>query len=196
MLNEDENRYLEKWTTVQRSLQFQRHIIIGCGGLMAILCLVILFSGNGKPLVVEKKDSVFIPLILKNESISPTKESVAELVSEFVRLRYEWSSFNPEQIIKSLEPVTTEGLRSKLLQEFGKKTQENKAGATIEEVVARIRPDVSEKAVLATFDRILRVNGVPIAVPTEVSLSLVEGPKTAVNPIGLYINGVIEHDSQ
>lgn len=161
-----------------------------------MLCIAVLFSNNGTPLVVERKDSVFIPLAVQSESISATKESVAELVSLFVSLRYEWPNFNPEQIIKNIEPLTTEGLRSKLLLEFGKKSHQNKEGSSIEQVVARVRPDVSEKAVLATFDRILRVNGVPIAVPTEISLSLVEGPKTAVNPIGLYINGVIEHDSQ
>ncbi len=196
MFNDEENRYVEKWGTLQKSLQFYRQVITACGGVIATLLVALMFSNSGTPLVVEKKDSVFIPLSVQSEGVVPTEESVGELVTEFIKLRYEWENFNPEQIIKSLEPLTTEGLRSKLLQEFGKKSHQNKEGSTIEQVVARVRPDVSEKAVLATFDRILRVNGVPIAVPTEISLSLVEGPKTAVNPIGLYVNGVVEHERQ
>lgn len=196
MLNDEENLYVEKWISVQTSLQFQRRLILGLVGLVGILVLIVLFAGRRDPLVVERENNVFIPLSVVQDDLTPTKESVSQLVTEFIKLKYEWSEFNPEKIVKNLEPVTTEGLRQKLLQELGKKKVENKEGSSIEQSVARIKPDVSEKAVLASFDRVLRINGVPIVVPTQISIMLVEGPKTAVNPIGLYVNGVLEHESR
>lgn len=195
MLNETENNYFEKWSYVQRNHQFQKRIILSLLGLIGLLLLTILFANNNTPLVIEQDHSIYRARPAERSDIKPTKESVAELVTEFIKNRYEWESFEPQVIVKKLEPYTTEGLRIKLIEEFGKKGFQNKPNNSIEQSVARIRPDISDKAVLATFDRILRINGVPVVVPTEISLLLSEGPKTYFNPIGLYINGVIEHEN-
>ena len=196
MLNEKENQYFEKWTYMQKNQQFQKRVIMSLMGLVGILAMIVILNGNDTPLVVERENLFYRPLSAERVDIKPTNESVAELVTEFIKVRYEWDSFQPQVIVKKLEPYTTESLREKLLEEFGKKGFQNKPGESIEQSVSRIRPDISEKAVLATFDRILRINGVPVVVPTEVSLLLSEGPKTFFNPMGLYINGLIEHDGQ
>lgn len=195
MLNEEENNYFERWTYMQRNQQFQKRIILSLLGLMGLLLLIVLFAGQQTPLVVERDNSVYRSLLVEKSDVKPTKESVAYLVEEFVKARYEWENFEPQVIVKKLEPYTTEALRTKLFEEFGKKGFQNKPGDSVEQSVARIRPDVSDKAVLATFDRVLRINGIPVVVPTEISLLLSEGPKTFSNPMGLYINGVIEHDN-
>lgn len=195
MLNEEENNYFEKWTYMQKNQQFQKRIILSLLGLMGLLLLIVLFAGQQTPLVVERDNSVYRSLLVEKTDVKPTKESVAELVEDFVKARYEWENFEPQVIVKKLEPYTTEALRTKLFEEFGKKGFQNKPGDSVEQSVARIRPDVSDKAVLATFDRVLRINGIPVVVPTEISLLLSEGPKTFSNPMGLYINGVIEHDN-
>jgi hypothetical protein len=196
MLNEFENNYIEKWTYVQRTQQFQKRVITGLIGLVGILAIILIITGNEIPLVVEKENSIYRSLPVIRTDLKPTKESVAELVTEFIKVRYEWESFQPQVIIKKLEPFTTAALREKLFEEFGKKGVMNKPGESIEQSIARVKPDISEKAVLASFDRILRINGVPIIVPTEISLLLSEGPKTFFNPMGLYINGIIEHENR
>ena len=195
MLNEEENSYFEKWTYMQKNQQFQKKMIYGLSALIGFLLLFLLFSDAHEPLVVERDNSVYRRLTVERAVVKPSKEDVAELVTEFVKARYEWESFQPQIIVKKLEPFTTEALRTKLFEEFGKKGFQNKPGDSIEQSTARIRPNISEKAVIATFDRILRINGVPVVVPTEISLLLSEGPKTFFNPIGLYINGIIEHEN-
>lgn len=195
-LNDYEEKYLEKWTSAQVSMQFQRRIILGLFGLIGILALIVLFAGQNSPIVVERREALFAPLSVQKDGVKITNETVGELVKEFIKLRYEWPKFDPEQIVKQLEPLTSGDLRSKLLLEFGTKGHENKDGGSVEQTVSRIRPEVSDKAVLAGFDRILRINGVPIVVPTQISLLLVEGPKTSINPLGLYVNGVIEHEER
>lgn len=195
MLNDEENKYFEKWSYMQKNQQFYKQVIVSLMGLIGVLALVFIISESDLPLVVERDRAYYRPLNVERSDIKPTKESVEELVSDFIKVRYEWNSFQPQDIVKKLEPYTTESLRAKLLEEFGKKGVQNKPGESIEQAVARIRPDVSEKAVLATFDRILRINGVPVVVPMEVSLLLSEGPKTFFNPMGLYVNGLIEHEN-
>jgi hypothetical protein len=196
MLNDYEEKYVEKWSGVQTILQFQKRLIVALVGLAGFLALLMIVSGDPKPIVVEKRNSIFESLEVRREPIAASEQAVGELVSQFVRLRYEWPTFNPEMIVKQLEPITTEGLRVKLVQEFGSKAHENKEGNSVEQSVSRIRPSVSEKAVLATFDRILRVNNVPLVIPTQISILLSEGPKTSLNPLGLYVNGVIEHEER
>ncbi len=193
MLNEEEKNYLEKWTYLHRTERFHKRIILSLLGIICILIVIVLFARNTKPLVVERDHHAFRALSVEKSEIKPTKEALAELITEFIKARYEWESFTPQIIIKKLEPFTTEDLRSKLLEEFGKKGFQNKPGESIEQSIARIKSDISDKAILASFDRILRINGIPVVVPTEISLLLSEGPKTFFNPIGLYINGLIEH---
>jgi len=196
MLNDYEEKYVEKWSGVQTILQFQKRLIVALVGLAGALALVIVITGDPKPIVVEKRNSIFESLEVQREPIAASAEAVGELVNQFVKLRYEWPTFSPQMIIKQLEPITTDGLRAKLVQEFGSKAHENKEGNSIEQTVSRIRPSVSEKAVLASFDRILRVNNVPLVIPTQISVLLSEGPKTSLNPLGLYVNGVIEHEER
>lgn len=196
MLNDEESKYFEKWTYMQRNQQFHKRLIMSLMGLVGVLALIVILAGNDTPLVVERDNLYYRPLAAERSDIKPTKESVAELVTDFIKVRYEWDSFQPQVIVKKLEPYTTEAFRDKLLEEFGKKDAQNKPGESIEQSVSRIKPDISEKAVMASFDRVLRINGVPVVVPTEVSLLLSEGPKTFFNPMGLYINGLIEHESR
>jgi hypothetical protein len=196
MLSENENKYFEKWTTTQKNQQFHKRVIMSLIALIGILSVVIILSSNSSPLVVERENSIYRALSIVGSEVKPSKESVEIIIEEFVRARYEWEAFVPQSIIKNLEPYTTDAFQTKLFEEFGKKGFQNKPGESIEQVVARIKPNVSEKAVLATFDRILRINGIPVVVPTEISLMLSEGPKTFFNPIGLYINGLIEHESR
>lgn len=194
MLNEAESKYFEKWTDVQRNQHFHKRIILSLLGLIGILGLIILFAGNNNPLIVEKNQRLYQPLRIEKMDIKPTNESVSELIEEFIKVRYEWPIFEPQTILKKIEPYTTEAFRFKLQEEFGKKSFQNKTGESIEQSVARIRPTVTDKSILASFDRILRINGIPVVVPTEISVLLSEGPRTFSNPLGLYINGIIEHE--
>lgn len=196
MLNEEESKYFEKWSDLQTNGQFHKRIILGLIGLIGILGLIILFAGNSTPLVVERDVSIYRALSVERTELRPTKEAVADLASEFVKIRYEWNSFEPKTITKKLEPLTTEDFRTRLLEEIGKKSFQNKQGESVEQSLARVRPDVSEKAIIVSFDRVLRINNIPVVVPTQVSLLLAEGPKTYFNPLGLYVNGLIEHEDR
>jgi len=196
MLNEKESKYFEKWTDTQKNQQFYKQVIVGMMGLIGILALIAISAGDPNPLVVERANAVFRPLEVESREIKPTKEAVGEMLSEFIMARYEWTTFDPQSIIKNLEPFTTQAFRDRLFEEFGKKSFQNKPGESIEQSIARVKPDISEKSILASFDRVLRINNVPVVVPTQISVQLSEGPKTYFNPIGLYINGVIEHEGQ
>jgi cell division protein FtsB len=44
MLNEEENKYFEKWTYMQRNQQFQKRIILSLLGLVGILGLIVLLG--------------------------------------------------------------------------------------------------------------------------------------------------------
>ena len=76
MLNEEENKYFEKWTYMQRNQQFQKRIILSLLGLVGILGLVVLFAGNSTPLVVEREKSL-------SDNLSYTKLGASSQAIQF-----------------------------------------------------------------------------------------------------------------
>lgn len=144
----------------------------------------------------------------KREKLKITDEDVTTFIERWVTLRYSWSEFNAEKIIKAIAPLTTDGLQERLKDLLGKKAPANaKAGTTtqatpalkdqqIAEHVAELQVTLSDHEAVAAFDRIVRINGIPVILPSQVSLQIIQGPVTRWNRLGLYVNGVIEHDEK
>ena len=61
--------------------------------------------------------------------------------------------------------------------------------------MGKIEVVLQEKLTLASFDLIMNIENVPIAVRKEVGLQIIQGKKTACNPMGLYVNGIGEKGS-
>ena len=59
-----------------------------------------------------------------------------------------------------------------------------------------IQPTVTEEKAQVTFDRIIRVEGVPVLAPMELEFELIKGKATRWNPQGLYINGITQKEVQ
>ncbi len=120
-----------------------------------------------------------------------TEEDIARFVERFILRRYSWKEFIPKAITGKLSCIVTENFLLKLKENLAKKkTAEGKT--KVEQYAAFIRSTLQEGQALASFDRILRINGVPIISPVELSLSIVERQRTECNLTGLYVNGLKE----
>ncbi len=127
---------------------------------------------------------------LKNEEVV-TEEDVARFVERFILRRYSWKEFIPGAITENLSCIATGSFLLKLRENLAKKKQGD--GKTkVEQYAAFIKSTLQEGQALASFDRILRINGVPIVSPMELSLSIVQRQRTECNPTGLYVNGLKE----
>ena len=124
-----------------------------------------------------------------------TEPALRDFLKEFVQLRYTWKERDPELILKNIAPFTTEGLLRKISHSL--KAKGNKGTPeSVEQVAVNIQPTVTEEKAQATFDRIIRVEGVPVLAPMELEFDLIKGKATRWNPQGLYINGITQRETQ
>ena len=86
---------------MQKNQQFQKRVIMSLMGLVGILALVVILVSQDTPLVVERVSLLYRPLNVERADIKPTNESVAELVSEFIKIRYEWIHFSLKSSLKN-----------------------------------------------------------------------------------------------
>ena len=67
-------------------------------------------------------------------------------------------------------------------------------GQEVSQDIAHIKVKISEKEIIVTFDKIFHIASIPLVVPTQVSVQIINGATTKWNPMGLYVNGILEHE--
>ena len=187
---------LNAWADINSLLR--THKLINAG-LILICTLQILIIGLmyfSDPIVIVQSERSQEYLSGERFAIPISEKAVERFVSDFLKKRYQWKTLKPESIRKSLTPIVTEGLNKRL---FGLLTHLNEKefqGKKTSQAIVNIDVSVTDQKVVASFDKLLRIEGIPIPIPTTVSLNIIKGAANAWNPIGLYINGIKEHQSK
>jgi len=145
------------------------------------------------PLVISTTDQGKIIYQSSRNEMKIDSLDLSSFVKVFINKRYAWQSFEPKRISRKIAPFVTKSFLKKVLTKFGKKALKNKEGQTVRQLVAGIDVEINDKEIVARFHRILEINNSPIASPELIKLSIKDGKKTLENPLGLYVNGVIEY---
>ena len=192
---------LDQWLALNRVLKAYKIIGILLGASSIALVALAFFLATSPPIVVVKKHGSqgFGFYYGERRKVPITEPALLDFLKEFVRLRYTWKERNPDLILKNIAPLTTEGLLSKISHNLKKDIKTNKgvlkeAPETIEQVAVNIQPKINEKKAEVSFDRIIRVGGVPIVAPMELEFHLIKGRPTRWNPKGLYVNGITQKE--
>ena len=161
---------------------------------MGILVLSLIVMAFRSPLfiVMSGQEKHYYQSERKSDSI--TEKDVESFVREFLEQMFNWNALVPDVILKQVAPFVTTGLAEKIKQELIQRTDKDFKGKTLSEGITNIQVQVSEKDVLASFDKVLRIDGMPLVVPTQMEFNIIRGSSTRWNPIGLYVNGLVEHD--
>ncbi|MCB9092879.1 MAG: hypothetical protein H6621_00095 [Halobacteriovoraceae bacterium] len=192
---EDEIKPIDQWVALNNVLRLYRISGVALSGVTIVLTVALLFSMFRDPIVVVKENGRHTFLHGKHKAEAITENDIEEFVQEFISLGYVWEELNPNLTASQLAPITTEGLNEKLrgiLIQFRDKEFKDKK---MSQSVANVKVTVTENKVIATFDKLLKIENVPLPVPTQISLNIVSGSRTVWNPRGLYVNGVIEHNA-
>lgn len=179
---------------MNRSLQFFK-LLSFLGAASVVLCLIITIGGafsNPTVIIKSKLENCFVEA--NRASIEITNDDISRFVQNWIVNRYEWQTLNEDQLIRNISPFTTNGLLSKIQEQFRTGAEKEFKDKAVSQYVSKnIRVDLTDNKVVATFDRILRVSGVPLIDPAQMSFTLVKGTKTKLNPLGIYVNGITEH---
>ena len=124
--------------------------------------------------------------------INLSEEDIKDFVEGFLRIRYEWEELHPKSMHTSLSPLVTEGLNTKIFTLLTHLKEKDFKGKKTSQAIVNLSLTVTEKEVTAQFDKLLKIEGLPIPVPTKVSIKLVQDQPNAWNPMGLLVNQMVE----
>lgn len=159
--------------------------------LIATLCLRMSYS-DSIVVISNGKEKIFATGLKERSKIE--KPDVEKFVSDFIRSRYEWDEFNSSAILTRVGPYVSDGFYQKMVAELKKESERTIKGKRVKQVSADIQVNVTEKDVTASFFKLLIVEGIPLPITTEIAFDLTQGTVTRANPIGIYVNGIVERE--
>lgn len=172
----------------------------GIGIAVTILCLVLGFAcitlANKNPIVIVANENEFSYYQGRHTQVELNENNIKHFVEKFVTKYYSWNELNPEMIFKNIEPFITDGLKENTLSNLKTRKEKEFFGKKIKQAVAGISVQVTKESTIAIFDVVLRVDDIPLIVPTQVALQLVKGVPTEWNPMGLYVNNITIHEGR
>lgn len=190
----DKYSTINQWVAINRVAQNYK---IGFLGL-SILCLISLslnfMQATQDPVVILDQDGRKIAYSGKREVVNLTNEDIKAFTENFIYLRYRFEQFSPDFIYSQIAPITTSGLSQKIYKSLRSKKYEGMSEKRVTQDLTNLEVIVTEESITASFDKVIRIDGLPLVSPMAISLVIKRGSSTKWNPLGLYVNGVVEND--
>ena len=198
-MNKDSSpKGLKQWSLINHQNNLYKIICITLTGAIFTLSILCYQMSQNVPIVAIKNESKTKYLTqTKRKRINPNDDSIKGFLREWIHLRFNWKEFNKDKILKNLSPLSTDGFIKKLNLNLKKvKTKDGQKIEDVSQYVAKININIGDEKIISSFDRIIRIKGMPVVTPTEILFDLVKGEKTKFNPVGLYVNGITSHEKK
>lgn len=182
------------WTAQENLIHFHRMLSAGLGILIVLLAVLTLIIGFRDPIVVVKSETEQDFYLSSRAQVSIEKKDVESITRRFLEALYVWPEFNSQTLAKEIVPYMEEALVAKITGTQAEKYGKDFKGKKLAQEIAFVKVEVLEDRVVCIFDRILKIEGIPLVVPTEVTLSMLRGSPTRTNPMGIFISGILEHE--
>ncbi len=184
---------MSAWKDIHSLLRTHKLINLGLIVICIMQALTIALLYLDDPIVVIKEGRKKSYLRAQRARIPLSEEDIKNFVEDFLRIRYEWEALHPKAMRTSLSPLVTDGLNKKIFKFLVHLKENDFKDKKISQVIVNLSVTVTETEVVAQFDKLLRVEGLPIPVPTRISLKLIQDKSNAWNPMGLLVNQMLEH---
>ena len=165
-------------------------------GVIALLSLSMIAMSMRGPVVVltDGNSSVYLKGNYKSKTVD--KQAISQFLTEYLKARYEWTKLDVKIVSRQISPLTTSAFKGKILKQVKLLKNTDFKDKVVSQSVTNILVKIDEKKVFASFDRILKIQGIALPVPTQAVFQINSGPRTQWNPVGLYVNGIIEHEGK
>ena len=187
---------LRVWTDINTLLRTHKLINFGLIILCVLQTITIFTFYFSEPIVVLKSEKGDSYLSGQRRSLPISEDVVEGFVKEFLTIRYQWESLDPKLMSTNLAPIVTEGLKEKIFSILTQLNEKEFQGKNTSQSIVNVKVSVTKDKVIASFDKLLRIEGIPIPVPTTVSLNIIKDSPNKWNPVGLLVNGIIEHQTK
>ena len=185
---------MNQWANMNHALLIYKMITMAVMGFCLLLAALCFYLNDKTPLVIKEGCDDFIYFMGSRKEIALNEKNLQRFVSNYVNLRYKWKELNPVVIANSISPMVTDGFKRKTKKELEGMRNKGFKDKKLVQSISNIEVRVTKTRTVAIFDRILRVNGIPLLVPTQISFSLVRGEKSFWNQMGLFVDGITIHE--
>lgn len=189
-----ENTVSNIWAVQENLIHFYKMVALGSGGIALFILIFTTMAYFRDPIVVVRTGSAQEFYATARSEVSVDKKDVENFTREYLRALYVWETFEPDTLAAQIKPYSEEALVPKILatqtQKFGKMRDKK-----ISQDISFVKVSVLESKVTCSFLRILKVEGIPLVVPTELSFALIQGSRTTANPMGVYVAGINETEN-
>ena len=182
------------WTAQENLIHFYRVICVALGGLAIIFLVVAVAFGFRDPIVVVKSQSEQEFFVSLRAPVSIEKKDVEKVTRRFLDALYVWPEFSAQALTKEITPYAEEALVEKIIEKQALKYGKDFKGKKLTQEITFVSVEVLEDRVVCSFDRILKIEGIPLVIPTEVTLSMLRGNSTRENPMGVFVSGILENE--
>jgi hypothetical protein len=190
------NQTINQWTALNRFLFIYKAV----GAAVAVLCLILgivcIVLASKSPIVIVASENENFYFQGRQGQVEIKELDVKKFVERFVVRYYNWQELNPDQIIKNILPLATDGFKENSFLNLKARREKEFVGKKISQSASGINVQVSKQSTIATFDVILRIDNIPLIVPMQVAFQLVKGSQTEWNPLGLYVNTLTTHEGK
>lgn len=190
----EENSIPNIWKAQENMIRFYKLLSIGLGSVVLLLLVFVLATFFRDPIVVVKNGAAqeFYPS--KRAKTEIEKADVEAFSKRFLTALYVWSEFNGQKLSREIAPLAEEVLIPKIVdaqtQKYGKQFKDKK----LSQAITFVHVEVMDDRVVCRFDRVLKIEGIPLVIPTEVSFAMLQGSQTDLNPMGIYVSGISERE--
>jgi hypothetical protein len=185
---------INNWVELNERLHVFKIISLSLGGITVFLLMFVIYFACRAPLVIAGLGENQIYEIAHRKNVTIDENAIGEFLKNFLHFLYDWKNFNPSDVVKTIGPFATDGLVDKIKVQLTERREKDFKDKVISQGITNLEFNFSKDQVVATFDKVLRVNGIPLVIPAEIAFNLVKKSSTKWNPIGLYVNGMIEHE--
>lgn len=182
------------WASQENLIRIFKMLTMGLSALTVALIIAIVLVSLRAPLVVVDKIGRhdFYPSAHRDVKITP--DDIKSFTKDFLDALYVWNEFNADTLRASIMPFVDVDMAQKIIDAQSSRYSKELKGKKIEEALTFVRVDVLTDRVVCRMDRVLKIGGVPLVIPTQLTLSMILGDKTRLNPMGIYIVGISEHE--
>lgn len=183
------------WTAQENLIHFYRLLSIGLAGIAIGMAVIAAILGLQDPIVVVKSDGEQEFFVSRRAPVSIEKKDVENITRRFLDALYVWPEFSGQALAKEIAPYAEETLVGKIIEAQTTKYSKTFKGKKLAQEISFVQVEVLEDRVVCSFDRILKIEGIPLVIPTKVTLSVLRGSSTRENPMGVFVSGILENES-
>lgn len=194
MNDKQKNSVPNIWTAQENLIHFYRVVMCGIAILAIFLLALTVVAWFRDPIVVTRsgKSQEFYPSHRMAAAIE--KSDVESFTKDFLQALYVWSDFDAESLAKELAPYTDSALITKVVDAQSSKIAKELKGKKLEQAITFVKVRVLDDRVVCNFDRVLKIAGIPLVIPTETTLTMIQDRPTRLNPMGIYVSGILENE--